>query len=271
MSISGRRRILCSTVRCSRPLRMDATHGRRGKGTRQGADLPRRSTPRRLHRLRRTDERAASTARRAVRDRSNRSTPRKSVLLHYLLDPTFRQLDDACEVDGFHRYEARRASLDAALNAVIRLARSRDRLIVSWSHHELWMIIANGLDGMLAKEFATDYRDGKATGKRWLRATRPDIELRPGRSGRVHSLENYMELVGYTCPAEFGSGRTGENLKVVRGSARPSRRLGRSHCSATGPVVRDHRTQHARLPRSSRCRDACRHRSRGLMAFLFGP
>ena len=61
----------------------------------------------------------------------------KLVTVHYLLEQPFQRLRGACTVETLHRYEQRNATLSQALNEVIRLARSRDRLIVSWSQHEL--------------------------------------------------------------------------------------------------------------------------------------
>jgi hypothetical protein len=141
----------------------------------------------------------------------------KIALLHYVLDPTFQCVPDLHDIAPVYRYETRSASLGQALNEVIRLASKRDRLIVSWSQHEVRMVLENGLKGMLAEEFAHRYRDGKETAKRWKRAFHGDVELPRGRSGRQHSLSNYLDLIGYELPeVAYGAGRTGENLKFVR-------------------------------------------------------
>src|SRR4051794_13784989 len=90
--------------------------------------------------------------------------------------------------------------------------RHRHRLIVSWSQHERHKVLELGLDGMLAEESALRYRDGNATAKRWQRAFHTDSDLIPTRSGRLHSLANYMNVVDYELPEEsYGADRTGAN------------------------------------------------------------
>ena len=140
---------------------------------------------------------------------------RQPVLIHYVVDPSFAGLGGDWSVSSMRRYEIRHASLGQALNEVIRLARSRDRLIVSWSQFDMQKVMEHGLTGMLADEFALRYRDAKATAKRWFREHHGDVHLEPGRSGRLHSLENYAKLIGFEIPEKYGVGRTGENLRVV--------------------------------------------------------
>jgi len=140
------------------------------------------------------------------------------VMSHYVVDPQLSRLGSAWTIDGPYRYDVRHESLSGALNAVIRLARSKNRLIVSWSQHDLGVIVQYGnLRGMLADELAARYRDGKATAKRWYRRHRAPTILRPGASGRRHTLQNYLELINFADfhPA-YGTGLTGENLRVVR-------------------------------------------------------
>jgi hypothetical protein len=140
----------------------------------------------------------------------------KPVLVHYILDPQFQRLKSDCHVPTLHRYAARYQPLAQALHEIILLARKRDRLIVSWSQHELRKVLELGLDGMHAEEFAHRYRDGKDTAKRWQRKLHADVELVPTRSGRLHSLVNYMKLIDYQLPDEsYGIDRTGENLKAL--------------------------------------------------------
>ena len=55
---------------------------------------------------------------------------------------------------------------------------------------------------MLADEFAQRYRDGKATAKAWFRTLSPPPVLAPGRTGRVNTLENFMNLIGYELPED---------------------------------------------------------------------
>ncbi len=55
------------------------------------------------------------------------------------------------------------------------------------------------------------------TAKECKRQFHGDVEFEPTRSGRLHSLDNYMKLIGYELPnSNYGVSRTGENLRVVR-------------------------------------------------------
>lgn len=141
----------------------------------------------------------------------------KTVLVHYLLDPAFQPLKSTCDVTALYRYETRTESFRQTLNEVIRLACSRDRLIVSWSAHDLPELLAPGLDGSLAEEFARRYRDGQATAKQWQQAVRPEVRFEENAGSRLDSLASYMTLIDYelTDPT-YGVDRTGTNLKFIR-------------------------------------------------------
>jgi hypothetical protein len=140
----------------------------------------------------------------------------KTVLVHYLLDPAFQPLKSTCDVSPQYRYETRTETLRQTLNEVVRLARSRDRLIISWRADELPEIVLETLDDSLASEFAVRYRDGQATAQRWQQALHPDVQFEPAAGG-PHSLANYMTLIDYelTDPT-YGVDRTGTNLKFIR-------------------------------------------------------
>ena len=146
-----------------------------------------------------------------------RLDPDKTVLMHYLLDPAFEPLKSTCNFTTMFRYETRTETFAQTLHEVIRLARSRDRLIVSWNQYEMQKVLEHGIDDTLGGEFALRYRDGEATAKQWQRAHHADVQFEPARSGQLHTLANYMTLIDHQIPdPKYGVDRTGMTLKFIR-------------------------------------------------------
>ena len=85
---------------------------------------------------------------------------------------------------------------------------SEDRLIVSWSEHDL-KLLRRVLDEQARERLQCFYRNGKSTARRWN--TLYEVGIEGG-----HTLERYMERLGWQVPAEIGRGTVGTSLSDLR-------------------------------------------------------
>ncbi len=91
---------------------------------------------------------------------------------------------------------------------LITRCESEDRLIVSWSTHDLKLLM-RVLDEQGRERLQSIYRDGKKTARRWNTLHQVGIE-------GGHTLEKYMEKLGWPVPPEIGPGTVGPTLKSLR-------------------------------------------------------
>ena len=99
------------------------------------------------------------------------------VLRHDLVDPAFAPLLEVVRPrsPSIYRYDTSSRPLRQAYSDLVGRARAQDRLMVSWSRHELTMSLEAGLPRTLREDFVERFRDGKATAKRWRTLTRPNV------------------------------------------------------------------------------------------------
>jgi hypothetical protein len=145
--------------------------------------------------------------------------PHRLVLRHDVIDPAFGSLTDVVPVkceEYLYRYDSDVRHRWVAVREVVRRAEHQDRLIVAWSQHELSLVREACAAQGLSDAFEQRFRDGKATARRWLRETHPDLVPERGERGGAHRLAHYLPIVGWEVPAEFGPGRVGGNLKLLR-------------------------------------------------------
>lgn len=148
------------------------------------------------------------------------------VLRHDILDPVFEPLHGVVPVrceQLLHRYDSDCRHPWIAIRDVVGRAEKQDRLIVAWSQHELQVVEKLCTAAGLSHTFSERFRDGKATARRWLRNTAPQLLPTRGGWGGAHKLAHYMDVVGWEVPEEFRPGRTGENLRVVRAALEKGR------------------------------------------------
>ena len=100
-------------------------------------------------------------------------------------------------------------SMDSALEAICERAREEDRLIVSFSQHELNMFSKYSSDQTLLDEFRSAYRDGKAVLRHRTRND-PNRLMHRGRT-----LANYCALYGLPEPSAPSRG-LGQALRDLR-------------------------------------------------------
>ena len=140
------------------------------------------------------------------------------VMRHDFVDRFFAPLLDAVrlEAPSIYRYDTSCRSLTQAYADLVGRARAQDRLMVSWSRHELTMSLEAGLPRNLLNSFVERFRDGKATAKRWRTLTQPDVSFERDHRGRIHTLTRYAELTGFPVPVKYLGGTVGRTIKRVR-------------------------------------------------------
>ena len=68
-------------------------------------------------------------------------------------------------------------SLEEAVQAVVSIARSEDRLLVAWSSYEESVVNATALDPNVRLSFNDRIRDAKVPAKRWKARFYPEIDF----------------------------------------------------------------------------------------------
>jgi len=129
------------------------------------------------------------------------------VLEQWILEPAFHG-----SVEGSKSPTGAVDLLPFALKLIDRAKREKRR-IVSWSHHDLDLIMdALGPRKKAKRTLEVLYRDAKRAGEAWSHSW--PLAERPA----VHALTHYLQRVGYEVPAPFGTGRTGDSLRDIRKS-----------------------------------------------------
>jgi hypothetical protein len=88
--------------------------------------------------------------------------------------------------------------------------------IYAWSSHEQSLIAESIVNNELDDAWNNRIIDAKKQAKRWAKVAYPEhkFETKPFR-GR-HTLDQYLELIGYKVPTVHGAGKTGARLTVIR-------------------------------------------------------
>ena len=102
-------------------------------------------------------------------------------------------------------------SVAQSINDLARRANKQGRLIVSWSTHELNKIAESELSPEVFHLFKDNYRDGKATAKKWFQ------HLGLSTASQSNNLVRYLEQAGYPLSDNYGHGQTTKRLKSVLG------------------------------------------------------
>ena len=133
--------------------------------------------------------------------------------IHDIHDKSLRPLIGAIDVESgsVGSYEQRPFSVGQSINDLARRANKQDRLIVSWSTHEMIKIAESELSPSLLRMFERNYRDGKVTAKKWFK------QLDLDTAGGTNTLVRYLEQARYPLPDTYGFGQTTKRLKSVLG------------------------------------------------------
>jgi hypothetical protein len=117
----------------------------------------------------------------------------------YVTDPHFASIadDDALEV----------LPLEAAIERIIQRAEKRDRLIVSWTEHELHVV--RDYAPALLDRFGRRFRNALTLAKYWRNKCHGSEKPSHG------ALVNYLDLVGYQVPEAAGVGRAADTIRIL--------------------------------------------------------
>jgi|ETNmetMinimDraft_8_1059916.scaffolds.fasta_scaffold09633_5 hypothetical protein len=140
-----------------------------------------------------------------------RPTDKRLRCVHDIHHTSLQQITGAVELKtGFlESYEQRAYSIEQSINGTARLAEAQNRLIVSWSTHELVQIAEGELSPELFEFFRGRYRDGKATAKAWFKQA--GLSTATGSN----KLVRYLKEAGYPLPDYYGLGQTTQRLRSV--------------------------------------------------------
>jgi len=109
------------------------------------------------------------------------------------------------------------SSLECAIAALTMRSEAEDRMLVSWSRHELVIVQTYIKDNpALVGRFTCRWRDGKLTSKRWKTRVHSDVVFQRDPFRGRHRLEEYTALIGYTGPAYLGQQQAAKRLRDVR-------------------------------------------------------
>ena len=125
----------------------------------------------------------------------------------YVVSPTFAEAARGISLEH--------VSLESLLNDIVAKAEHEKRYIIAWSEHDL-NVVRDHCDRALASRFAGRYRNARAFCKQWLKDLHADLAF-DATDRKKNALANYMDLVGYQVPPDFGPARTGDNLRALKG------------------------------------------------------
>ena len=140
-----------------------------------------------------------------------RPTDKRLRCVHDIHHPSLQQITGAVgmKTEYLESYEQRAYSIEQSINGTARLAKAQNRMIVSWSTHELVQIAEEELTPELFELFRAQYRDGKATAKAWFKQS--GLSTSKGSN----TLVRYLEEADYQLPSHYGLGQTTQRLRSV--------------------------------------------------------
>jgi len=121
-------------------------------------------------------------------------------------------------------------TLEDAVRYLADIARRDDRLLVSWSTHDLTMIQDYVCDKLLVLQVAARYRNSLPTARQWLKKVHPEIELSSGFGGK-HTLATYAQIMGLHVPVKYGANVAAHGIRTMRAVYES----GRTYTSSTKP------------------------------------
>lgn len=163
---------------------------------------------------RRTPLIGATEARRALYVDYEGSKDHPPTLLGYLVEGTLAAgIVEPLFAPCRERYRAAHATVADHRQLLVDLvdrAEREDRLIVSWSKHDLRLMeAALGGDAEHLTILGRRYRDARLTARRWKNLRHADVE-------GANTLDLYRELLQLEVPERFGRGVVGKALATLR-------------------------------------------------------
>lgn len=108
-----------------------------------------------------------------------------------------------------------RISFDEAVRFLFNRAQDEDRLLVSWSTHDLTMIEEHVTDKQLLLQIGSRYRNALPTARHWLRKIHPEVELPTGFGGG-HTLTAYAQIMNLHIPVKYGTNVAAHGIRTMR-------------------------------------------------------
>lgn len=105
--------------------------------------------------------------------------------------------------------------LDKAVRRLCEIAEEGDRLLVSWSKHDLNVIKQYVSNASIVERVEGRYRNALPTARQWLKATKPEVVLARGFGGK-HTLATYAKILEISIPSEYGVGVTASGIQIMR-------------------------------------------------------
>lgn len=136
--------------------------------------------------------------------------------IHIVHEPTFWPLADCEQSPSVAAEHIYKQSLVDALSALKDRSITEDRRVIAWSSREIIAIRQAGCSDETLNFFEEHLIDAKIIAKQWKKKAYPHIRWQRRTWGATHSLDRYMELVGYRVPYSHGPGKTGSRLRNLR-------------------------------------------------------
>ena len=128
----------------------------------------------------------------------------------YILEDEFKILAPSAQ-----HQQLRAGTIDSILSS-IQDQHLAETPIYAWSSHEQ-DVIDNLLSGIsLNASWNNRVIDAKKIAKRWARIKFPDHQFEKTDFRGRHTLDQYLELIGYKVPTVHGAGKTGSRLTKIR-------------------------------------------------------
>ena len=146
------------------------------------------------------------------------SHPGAIIFEQWVVDPHLWPIAGSLVPDAPKGSRCVAADLDVIADDLVRLAEDEDRLLVSWSSHDLTLFLENVSESRLAAAIETRHRDGKLTARRWKNKHHSDAVPPKVAFGGANKLSFYMELVGFAVPPGYGQNVAAKGINAALGA-----------------------------------------------------
>jgi hypothetical protein len=101
--------------------------------------------------------------------------------------------------------------LETLVGQVLDRAEEENRFIVAWSEHDLKKV-RTYCSATTGSRFEARYRNARAFAEDWGKKLHPEWAFRKGNR-KENALANYLDMIGYEVPAQFGPNLVGEYIR----------------------------------------------------------
>jgi hypothetical protein len=128
----------------------------------------------------------------------------------YILEDVFKILAPSAQ-----HQQLKAGTIDSILTS-IHSRHSAETPIYAWSSHEQDVIDILLSGTSLSTSWNNRIIDAKKIAKRWARTKFPEHQFEKTDFRGRHTLDQYLELIGYKVPTVHGAGKTGSRLTKIR-------------------------------------------------------